>query len=297
MIPRKIIITGASGLLGTAVSERLARAGYELIRLANRNVFPGTRNLDLNDPAALKSLAKSDWDAIVHCAAHRSPDFCEENRRLADRLNTAVPTELAEIAAQRAARMVHISTDYVFDGRNPPYCEDAPPDPVNYYGETKLKAEIGIRERYPSAAILRIPALYGDPPAPLTSTLLEEAIAAMNSRVPVSLDDTIVRFPTFTEHIADVVAFLLEAGHAQGIIHASAPERATRYEFAIWIGRLLDRDISHVGRADRDAGRKARRPLNSQLGVDRLKELGGPIPRGYSEVLPNMAKLAKYRSA
>jgi dTDP-4-dehydrorhamnose reductase len=183
--------------------------------------------------------------------------------------------------------MIHISTDYVFSGDNPPYGEDDRPAPVNYYGETKRVAEQRVAAVHPGAVLLRIPALYGNPPAPILSAMVAEGIQAATATARTPQDDVIVRYPTFTGDVAEVIRFLL-ATPVSGIVHASAGKPATRYAWALAIARLLGRPDAPIERAAHDPNRIARRPLNSQLSIARLRALGGPPLRDFTDVLPGL---------
>jgi len=281
---KRVLITGASGLLGTAVVEHFRNNSTPVLALAHNNAFPGMRVIDLLDIQAVAGLESEDWDAVVNCAAYRSPDFCEDARDKTLQLNGKMPGVLAAIAAKRSARMVHISTDYVFDGTNPPYSEGDETNPVNYYGEAKLAGERAVMEAYPSAVVLRVPALYGEPPAPVESSMIEEGITAATSGEPSSHDDKIVRFPTYTGDVAAVISFLLNSDFT-GIVHASGGESVTRYEWALAIAGMLGTDTSFISIMATAPQRKATRPLNSQLDTAKLEDLGAPRPRGYTEVV------------
>lgn len=292
-VRQRVLVTGASGLLGTAIMERL-RAGRDVLGLALAHAFPGTQRLDLLAPRAADRVDALPWDALVHCAAYRSPDFCEEHRDEARRFNAELPGELAAVAARRGARVIHISTDFVFDGTRPPYREDDPTGPVNWYGATKLQGEQAALAACPDALVLRVVALYGEPPAPVTAAMIEEGIEAATSSRPYPLDNRTARFPTHAADIAAVVAFVLDR-HDRGILHASAPESTTRYGWAVEIARLLGRDSTHLLPLDGPPPGKARRPPNTQLATGRLAELGAPMPRGFRALLP--AVLARRQTA
>lgn len=289
----RFLVTGASGLLGTAVAHRLGREGT-VQPLGHRTPVPGVQPVDLLDPGAIAALGDEPWDALVHCAAYRSPDFCDREPELARRLNAEVPGELAALAARRGAAMVHISTDYVFDGAHAPYGESSPTGPVNVYGATKLAGEHNVLAAYPAAAVLRIPALYGAPPPPLRSPLFEDALQAATAPAPKPQDDSIARYPTHVEDLAEVVAFLLRERVA-GVVHASAPERTTRYAWARTLAACIGADPDRIPRLDHDPERLAVRPLDTQLLCARLAALGGPLPRGYSFWLPPMLATRGYR--
>jgi dTDP-4-dehydrorhamnose reductase len=285
-----ILITGASGLLGYAMWNRL-RAGAEVVPLGNLHAGPDIRPLDLADPGALAVLEDASWNAVIHCAAYRRPDYCEQHRAAAWWLNAVVPARLAAVARRRGARMIHVSTDYVFPGTHPPYREHDACRPVNYYGETKLEAERGVAEAHPGAVILRIGALYGVPGTRVGSPLLEEAVRAVWAPAPVELDDRIMRYPLFVGDVAEVAAFLLGREEVSGVVHCGAPLGVTRYGWAGLVARCLGVEAGGWLPSLRDSTRSAVRPLNSQLAVDRLRALGGPLPRGADAVLPEVIAL------
>ena len=281
-------MTGASGLLGTAIVQAL-RPDATVIALGHHTAVPGVRPIDLLAPGAMAEVGGEAWEALVHCAAFRSPDFCERERALAKGLNTQVPADLAALAAARGARMVHISTDYVFSGAQPPYREEDPCAPVNYYGETKRAAEVAVLRACPGAVILRIPALYGEPPAPLTAPLVDEGLAAAYAAGPTEVDAVTIRYPTCTADVAAVVRFVL-AEEWSGVLHVSAGTPYTRYEWACLVARLAGLETTHIHPAQRDHQRPARRPLDCHLDGGRLRAMGGPVPRDPEAVLPGLLR-------
>lgn len=282
---QRVLVTGATGLLGNAVCERL-EGECQILRQGFRHGGPGVWLGDLMDPATIVRLALEPWDAVVHCAALRSPDYCADHPVEADRMNTLAAVELAEVARLKGARMIHVSTDYVFDGARPPYHEDDPCLPVNKYGETKRGAEEGVALACPTAAIIRIGALYGVPVPGIPSPMLEEAVAAVSTDAPAELDHCIRRYPLFVGDVAEAVHFLLRNPGLHGAIHVGAQQSATRYEWALKVGALLGRSTTHLRPSARILPRAAIRPLDVRLRTDRLRALGGPVPRDYDEVLP-----------
>lgn len=283
-----VLVTGASGLLGTAVVRQLRRDGMVALGLCNRNPQPGLIPIDLMNRDAVLDLARLKWDALVHCAAFRSPDFCEQNAEQAFLLNAQVPEWLARMAASRQAAFVHISTDYVFPGEAPPYTEASPVSAVNVYGQAKAQAETAVRDAHAGALVMRIPALYGRPSPPVSSTLLAEGVADARGREPLALDDVTVRYPTPVEDVAVVLSRALQGGIG-GLLHVSSGERATRYEWTCRICGWLGLDASRLSRGPQ-AVRPARRPKDCHLSTARLESLGLPVPRPFSAVLPDLLK-------
>lgn len=284
----RVLVTGASGLLGAAVVSRFAREG-DVVPLCHAHRFPGMIEADLLDPASVRRLDRIEWDAVINCAAFRNPDVCERDQARAHLLNVRLPVELARMAAARGAAMLHVSTDYVFPGTEPPYGEDDPPAPVNYYGETKVEAESIVRDVLPSAVIMRVPALYGDPPAPVVSTLVKEGVDAVLDPAPRVLDDETVRYPTLTDDVAEAMHGVLRLGF-RGIVHVSAGQRTTRYEWALFVAGLLGRPAGHLKPGPSGVGSVARRPVDSHLATGRLEGLGLPVPRPFGEVLPGLLR-------
>lgn len=291
----RILVTGASGLLGNAIVRQL-RTRWEVLPLGCRSHWPNLLAGDLCDPAFMAALDRQPWDALVHCAAIRSPDLCETDPDLAERLNAVVPVDLARLAARRGARMIQVSTDYVFDGTRPPYREADPCHPINLYGQTKQRAEEGVAAAYPEAIIMRIGALYGVPERGIASPLLEEALQAVRAGLPAEVDHRIKRYPLFVDDVARVVEFLLGHQPARGIVHVGAAAAATRYEWTLAVARGLGLPSSHLRPAGRDLTRSATRPVDAGMATERLRAWGGPLPRDYKAVLPEVLRLACPRS-
>lgn len=274
-LPR-ILVTGASGLLGHAVARYLARHA-EVVPLGHQSSREGLRRGDLTRASVLAELAEEPWSAIVHCAAFRSPDYCEAHPADVRRLNTEVPIELARIARRKGARLVHVSTDYVFEGTHPPYHETDPCCPVNEYGRTKRAAEVGIAAVNPEAVVMRIGALFGVPVPGIPSPMLEEALSLIGAGQAAGVDHHIKRYPLWVEDVARAVEFFL-AHDVRGVVHVGSSRGVTRYEWTLAVAALLGRSAGHLHPADRDLTRPATRPVDVGLAMDRLREWGGPVP-------------------
>lgn len=284
-----ILVTGASGLLGHAVHQHFD-GRVKVTPVAFRNARPGLLAGNLADPAFLAALEGGDWDAVIHCAALRSPDYCATHPDLARQINAELPVTLARMAHRRGARMIHVSTDYVFDGTRPPYRETDPCRPVNLYGETKLAAEQGIAAVNPKALIMRIGALYGVPVPGIGSPMLEEAIELVRRGTPAEVDHRIKRYPLFVEDVAAVAEFLLQAEDVRGIVHVGSPRAVTRYEWSLAVAAQLGLPTGSLTPSSRDLTRSAVRPVDAGLATDRLREWGGPVPPDFRERLPGVIR-------
>ncbi len=269
--PKRIMITGASGFLGRAIVKRLRDEGT-VTALGFRHAAGPVRAVDVRDGDAFgEVLAQADPDVVVHCAAYRDPDFCETEREETRRLNVA-PVQTLANRLRADAKLVFISTDYVFAGDQPPYREDDERRPVNFYGQSKKEAEDAAAERA-SSIILRIPLLMGFGPTFAESGFIAKTAQALNEGRAMELDDRTMRFPTDIRDVAEAVAFLLSRD-VSGTYHLSGPRGQSQYRWALELADYMGIESGSVHPVSTLAGRKARRPADSQLAVDRIRALG-----------------------
>jgi dTDP-4-dehydrorhamnose reductase len=268
---KTILITGASGLLGRSLVARLegmgdvAAAGYSH---AAAGIFP----VDLRDVEALKSLLKEvKPDVVVHSAAYRDPDFCEDNPVEAFRLNVAPVARFCELLPE-SVPLLFISSDYVFDGIAPPYREEDERHPVCEYGRLKVEAEDLVLQR-DAGLVLRIPLLIGAGPTWPSSGFIFKTVAQIQDPAPSNLDHAGVRFPTWTNDVAEAVAHLLGI-EARGIFHYSSQEGGTKYEWAMELANLAGLSMEHITPDPGGSASRAARPKNTQLAVEKIRHTG-----------------------
>ncbi|MDF7826787.1 SDR family oxidoreductase [Pontiellaceae bacterium B12227] len=269
----KMMITGASGLLGRACSKVFA--DLNPITCAWTRACSGDLKLDLTDAEAIRTAVNDIRpELILHTAAERKPDICENQQELTQSLNVDATRTLAEAAEEIGAKLVYISTDYVFDGTNPPYAVDAIPNPLNFYGQTKRAGEEAVLQASGNHVVLRVPILYGEvetlEESPVT-TLLNELL----NPAAHSIDDWAVRYPTYVGDVAQTLRnwsrTLLNNPESSGIYHMSGAEELTKYDMACAIGDVLHLDHSHLS-PDHQPPAGAPRPENSQLDISRIQE-------------------------
>lgn len=268
---KKCVITGASGFLGADMVKRLS-ADYQVVGLGRSHAGTAHRVVDLRVRDELRRvLDELAPDVVVHGAAYRDPDFCEENPDEARRLNVgAVETMVETLPA--AVPLVFISSDYVFDGKNPPYAEDALRCPVNEYGRLKVEAE-DVVSRRAGSIILRAPLLVGAERHLKAPGFIGQIIDVLRAGRPTELDNVLIRFPTWTWDVACAVAFLL-ARKGVGVFHMSGPTGATRYALTLQAADVMGVPTDHLEPSTRVVPRRAARPENSQLAPYRLRALG-----------------------
>ncbi|KAJ2811935.1 hypothetical protein H4S07_001741 [Coemansia furcata] len=282
----KVVITGASGLLGRQVVLEAERRGHTVVGTALSRAQAATIvKLDLTDTSAVEEFfTKEKPQAIIHCAAEKRPDVAEKNQLATEQLNAVVPGLLAKIAQNLGAFFVYVSTDYVFDGTAPPYEVGDTPNPLNFYGRTKLAGEQAVQMANPEAAILRVPVLYG-PAEYAAESAVNVLVDVVKSGSGTQMDAWQARFPTCTEDVARVLVDLSEISvgavgeGVAGIFHFSAAEKMTKYDMCRVFARILGLEdhLQHlVPVTEKPAAEQvtASRPDNTQLSTEALEEIG-----------------------
>jgi dTDP-4-dehydrorhamnose reductase len=273
----KVLITGGSGLLGRACVAAFQAADYTV-------VAPTHAACDLTDATATEALLQEvQPDLILNCAAQRRPDLCEANTPAVRALNVTLPERLARVGVP----LIHISTDYVFNGTQAPYEVDAPRRPLNQYGRQKAEAEAAI-ELFEHVAILRLPILYGPTPALSASAVTCLAANLMAAKgAPVKMDNLAVRYPTLTTDIArQLLALAPHVGHAlHGIFHYSGQEPMTKHLMALHMARCLGIDPALC--LSDTTPPTVPRPYDCHLSVKRLQQLALFVePTPFAAALP-----------
>ncbi|XP_028331227.1 methionine adenosyltransferase 2 subunit beta [Gouania willdenowi] len=274
----RVLVTGATGLLGRAMCKEFEGSDWTIIGTGNSRAKPRLLSCDLTDEAAVRRLlSDSKPHVIVHCAAERRPDVVERHPEAAANLNVHATALLASLAAASGALFLYISTDYVFDGRNPPYGEDDAPNPLNVYGKSKLQGEREALRHCPGALILRVPVLYGE-----VTSVTESAVTCLwlnvESEEISALDHTQQKFPTDTRQVAAVCRRLCERARqdssVRGVFHFSGNEQMTKYQMGVAMAQAFDLPSNHlIPLTEQPAAASAHRPINSQLNCSRLQLL------------------------
>ena len=280
----KTLVTGASGLLGRSLMACLADFPGELIGTAHSRITAPLQKLDLTDEEAVRQ-AFATWspDLVIHSAAERRPDVVDGDAARAEHLNVGATALLAELAAARDARFIYLSTDYVFDGKSPPYAVDAKPAPLNAYGRMKLAGEDAVRAAYSTKrdgafAILRIPILYGRVEDLAESAVTELAAKLLDGHA-FKAEDWAMRYPAHTDDVARAVALIAEqlmqaTPHAAGgTYHFPSGEKFTKYGMAVILAKELAIDPRLI-QPDPNPPSGAPRPKDCRLDSSRLDSLG-----------------------
>lgn len=271
----KVLLTGAAGMLGRTLQRRFA--GTHDVVATDRD------ELDITDQTACNTMLAAHRPAtVVHCAAHTAVDRCETEVELAFRLNELGSANVARACQAHGARLIAISTDYVFRGDlDRPYHEGDAPDPATVYGRSKLAGERAVQANCADHTIVRIAWLYGSGGPSFLHTMLK---LASQAGPPLRVVDDQVGNPTSTDAVADLLLRLLDRP-VGGIVHGTCEGACSWYIFAsAVIARAgLARAIEPCATAD--FPRPAPRPANSRLEKRALRSAGlAPMP-GWEETL------------
>lgn len=266
----KILITGASGLLGERLFEILSKT-YETTGTYFNNKVSDFYSLDISSKQAVESFFKKiKPDIIIHGAAISNADYCEENQDIAKMINIEGTKNIVEICKKYGCKIVFISSDYVFDGKESLYNEESQLNPVNYYGITKVEGEKIVKENLDNYIIIRPSILYGDS-RENKSTFVSEVLYKLKNKEKIFADNKIIKYPILIDDVSKTIKKLIGI-NAHGIYHVSGDEAVTRYEWAIKIAKFFGFPTKDI--IEKDSVNIARRPLNVKLDTSKIKELG-----------------------
>ena len=284
------LVFGGRGMLGGAVVEEAGRRGWPVLGL-------GHAEADVTDVAAVAAAVRGFTpEAIFNCAAFTAVDACETERDCAFAINGEAVGTLVAAARKAGVALVHVSTDYVFDGAaSDPYREDHPTAPLSVYGQSKLRGE----ERalaYDGSLVVRTSWLFGPGGTNFAATMVR---LIDEGKVPLRVVDDQVGCPTYAPFLAGALCDLATAG-ARGIVHYRNREPVSWFELAREIVRLRGERVEVQPIKTAQFPRPARRPAYSVLAVDRCEALLGrrvePWGGGLAEYLTGLRPSAIARN-
>jgi dTDP-4-dehydrorhamnose reductase len=278
----RVLVTGGTGLLGWWVVRVFVERGFDVVATFHEKKPLGLEGaqwvrMNLEDPRSVVEAVKAARpDVVVHAAAYTDVDGCERDRARAYRVNYLGTRVLAE-ASRGVEMFVYVSTDYVFDGERGLYREDDVPNPVNYYGLSKLLGEVAVENALPGrSCVVRVSGLYGYSPTgkrnfgvnALTRLLRGEEVRAFYDQY---------LSPTYVVALAERLAAIVER-RVTGVIHLAGP-RVSRYGFALALAEALGVDRNLVRPVSMGELRlPARRPRDSSLDTSKARSLGLGMP-------------------
>jgi dTDP-4-dehydrorhamnose reductase len=268
----RILVTGKNGQLGRSI-YKIVNTGNSKnnYQQGNEFIFVGREELDLSSESSISHYFDNNdkFDIIINCAAYTAVDKAEEEQELANQVNHLAVKQLASIASKQQAKLVHISTDYVFDGEgNKPYLETDTPNPINVYGKTKLAGEKSLQEIMPTdAIIIRISWMYSE----FGNNFVKTMLRLGKERDEINVVSDQIGSPTYatdlTNAILDIVQNIefKEVGQKTQVYHYSNAGKVSWYDFAKEIFKLAKIDCKVNPITTGQYPTPARRPRNALM--------------------------------
>lgn len=281
----KVLVTGAKGQLGTDLMNELEKRGIESIGV-------DVQEMDITDrEACMRVISESKADAVIHCAAYTAVDAAEDNVDLCRKINGEGTRNVALACQATGAKLMYISTDYVFDGQGTrPWEPDDSRSPLNVYGQTKYEGELAVEELVEKFFTVRIAWVFGVAGKNFIKTMLRLG----KERGAVSVVDDQVGSPTYTYDLARLLVDMIQTDY-YGRYHATNEGFCSWYEFACEIFRQAGMDEVKVTPVSSDQFPvKAVRPANSRMSKAKLAENGfEPLPT-WQDALGRFLKEIEY---
>lgn len=295
LIKKRILVVGANGMLGQRIinfykyhkNVELLASSVESEHFDNDVPYV---NIDITKRDNVKDLVYDFFpDIIINAAAYTNVDQCERDRESAWKINVKGPEYLAETARIIDAHMIHISTDYVFDGRNGPYSEDEKPRPLGYYVRTKLASENAVRLIGPVNTIIRTNVLYG-PVKNGRPDYVRWVIDSLRGNKEIRIVTDQINNPTFIDDLVQGIYRIIEQ-KKQGIYNIGGLEFLSRFDFTIKIADFfkLDKELVKPIKTC-DLNQLAPRPLNSGLITLKAETQLGYKPHTIKDTFVQMKK-------
>lgn len=281
----RVLVTGGNGLLGTKTVELLLAEGRQPISASlepeSLNRFLGAFPyfpLDITDAAAVRNLlARLRPEAVIHTAAFTAVDACETQRDLSRRVNVEGTANVAAACREIDARLVHLSTEYVFDGESGPYTEEDLPRPISHYGLTKLESEKSVRERCSDWVIGRTTVLFGRAPN-VRPSFVAWLVDKLSRGERIRVVDDQIGSPTLADSLARMLVGLLDSDRG-GIYNTVGDSILDRHAFAVMAARLFGLEPALIDRIKTpELGQPAPRPLRAGLIMDKFKRDFPSVP-------------------
>jgi len=295
----KLLITGSNGLLGQKLIKLVLDKGTdELIATArgtNRLPYPEDNytfdQLDITDHAQVISVIdKHKPDVVIHTAAMTNVDQCETEKEDCWKQNVDAVAYLIEACQSTNSFLVHLSTDFIFDGENGPYDELAEPNSISFYGDSKLAAEKLLLESNIKWAIVRTVLVYGIAHDMSRTNIVLWVKKSLEEGKQIKVVDDQLRSPTLAEDLA-MGCYLVADKEAEGIFNISGKDLLTPYEMALETAKFFDLDTSTMEKADASTfTQTAKRPPRTGLLIDKAVNELGYAPRSFVEGIDILVK-------
>ncbi len=273
----KVLITGANGLLGQKLCLSFSLSYPVMaIDLHPQSFIPSPdiayHSLDLTNGEKVLSFVQSHHpDLIINAAAYTDVDGCEINQKEAWAVNVEAVETLVKICLKQKIRLIHLSTDYVFDGENGPYAEEDTPHPVSYYGKTKLESENSIRSSGVDFLIVRTNVLYGWGQKVKPNFLLW-LLDKLSGGEKIEIVTDQLNNPTLANNLSACLVEMSEK-NLTGILHVGGAEYLSRYDFALEAADIFELDKSLIAPVQTSLlAQPAKRPRRGGLKIEKAQK-------------------------
>ena len=288
-----ILVTGKNGQLGRSIQKIVSNE-----KQANEFVFVGRNELNFSQNDNLEKYFKeNNFDVVINCAAYTAVDKAEEQQESANQINHLAVEKLATIAQKKNIKLIHISTDYVFDGESPhPYTETDKVNPINIYGETKLAGEKALQTIMPTnAIIIRTSWVYSE----YSNNFVDTMLRLGEDRDKLNVVNDQVGSPTYATDLANAILKIIDStgyqtkSPATEIYHYSNKGKASWYEFAKEIFDLADIHCAVKPIATKQYPTPAKRPKNTLMNKAKITETFGVAIPNWKESLDTCITILK----
>lgn len=280
---KRVFITGALGQLGRALNKLMRDESIYQLYLTDSSIGVDNtvKTLDITDEAAVEAeIMGFSPDIIINCAAMTAVDLCETEKEKAYSINALGPKYIAKVANRIGAKLIHISTDYVYDGQaNMPYTEDSATNPINVYGSTKLAGDDYVTQYCSKAFVLHTAWVYGE-----GKNFVRTMLKLAEDRKKIGVVSDQIGTPTSALELARAILFLMETEN-YGKYHATCEGYTSWYEFASKIFELAGKNIEVEPIMTKEYPTPAKRPMYSVLDNKRLREEHGYFMKEWMEAL------------
>jgi len=299
---KTILITGANGLLGQKLVQQIFDEGqFEVIptglgesRLPVNLKSAKWISLDIIDrDDVLRVFEKTKPDFVINTAAMTNVDICEKEKKACETLNIHAVMNLIQAAEKFNSHLVHLSTDFIFDGEAGPYSEDDTPNPINYYGWTKMKAEEKIKASKIKWTIIRTVLVYGIANDMSRSNIILWVKESLEKGESLQLVNDQFRTPTLAEDLAQGCLLVIKK-QAGGIYNISGKEQLTPYDMAIATAEFFHLDKSMIQETNSDKfTQDAKRPMKTGFILDKAISELGYSPKSFMDGIGILSKQLK----
>jgi dTDP-4-dehydrorhamnose reductase len=296
---KKILITGSNGLLGSKLVRLLADQEIDYLATSRgENRFDSFeipyQSLDITKEPEVFSLTDSYRpDVIINCAAYTNVDGCETNRENCYQLNVEAVRNLARSAEEFGSHLIHLSTDFIYNGNDGPYRESSKAEPLGYYGETKYLSEQLLTDCTCNFTILRTSIVYGYEPHIKRNNIILWLRQSFRDQKSVNIVDDQFRCITWAEDLAELCLAVAESGNT-GVYNATGGEYFSMLELA---KRMADyygapKELIHAIHTS-ELGQKALRPPKTEMIIDKAQKELNYTPQSLEDSLDQIEKLIK----